>query len=203
MTNYLTQVKQTLDDNRRWLVIAVAVFLLGLFFAWGLTILAPEETMGLFEDIFLELESLGKRVFNESTAVQGFTTLFLNNWRAATLMMALGPLLGLFPLIGLLINGSLVGVIVGLMSDRPLILMVSILPHGIIELPAIFISAAFGMKLGWCWLRKPPSPSTRGSVFRSNLSTIVRFIWPLVTILLILSAIIEVTVTPYLLTFLL
>jgi stage II sporulation protein M len=79
--------------------------------------------------------------------------LFLHNLFASLQMMLMGIFLGIVPLIGLFTNGALLGSIAaGLATeDIPLLAFMSlgILPHGIFELPAFFISSAFGMKMGF------------------------------------------------------
>ena len=73
--------------------------------------------------------------------------------------------------------------------------VLGILPHGIFEIPAFIISAAFGLKLGY-HLIFPLTGKKRGE----SLVTIWREYWsvfPLIMNLLILAAIVEVLVTPY------
>ena len=62
-------------------------------------------------------------------------------------------LLGIPSLFGLFFNGALLGsllVTLGL-ENQPVFVFIAlgILPHGVFELPAFFISAAFGLKLGF------------------------------------------------------
>ena len=79
-----------------------------------------------------------------------------NGMRAAGVLL-LGVLGGVAPVLFVLVNGLLVGLIIGVLpllqpSASPWDVFLSIAPHGIFELPAIFLAAAWGMKLGLAWL---------------------------------------------------
>lgn len=87
------------------------------------------------------------------TFTNAFVTIFVNNVTASLIMVVSGLFFGVFPLIALTSNGVLLGVVLGIASSQagvnPLVLFVTtILPHGILELPAILIASAFGIRLG-------------------------------------------------------
>jgi stage II sporulation protein M len=69
--------------------------------------------------------------------------------------MAFGLVIGLFPLFFILTNGMVIGIMLELMIVKygvaygTFIFLVGIMPHGIFELPAIFISTSIGLKLGY------------------------------------------------------
>ncbi|MFH0861797.1 MAG: stage II sporulation protein M [Candidatus Altiarchaeota archaeon] len=75
---------------------------------------------------------------------------FARNTTASIVMMLLGVTIVL-PLAALFANGLLVGLVFRFASDRgldPVKIAIGIIPHGILELPAIFLSAALGMRVG-------------------------------------------------------
>jgi len=76
-----------------------------------------------------------------------FVFIFINNAFKAALAIALGVFFGIFPVVFLVANGLLLGLVVRL-SGSPLVTAAAILPHGIIEIPAIIVAAAMGMYLG-------------------------------------------------------
>ena len=61
-----------------------------------------------------------------------------------------GLLVGLAPLAFTVANGIVVGIAVGYTIGKSglLFVLVGMLPHGVIEMPMVFLSAAIGLKLG-------------------------------------------------------
>ncbi|SMO79375.1 stage II sporulation protein M [Melghirimyces algeriensis] len=82
-----------------------------------------------------------------------FQVILSNNLLATASMIGLGLFFGVYPVIGLAFNGLLLGVVIGISSEQtgssPVTLFVTqILPHGILELPALIFAAALGIRLG-------------------------------------------------------
>ncbi len=68
-------------------------------------------------------------------------------------IIGLGIFFGFFPVLSLITNGMMIGVVLLQAAvktgESPLLIFITtILPHGILELPAIILAAAFGMRLG-------------------------------------------------------
>ncbi|WP_336338927.1 stage II sporulation protein M [Haloarcula brevis] len=81
------------------------------------------------------------------------TTLSLTvNNLGALLVMALGAVsLGTMTVLSLVLNGLLVGVVVGIALKQvsPVVVAALIVPHGLVEIPALLIVAAVGLRFGW------------------------------------------------------
>jgi stage II sporulation protein M len=77
--------------------------------------------------------------------------IFLNNALKSLLAIVLGIGFGLFPLFLVEYNGKIVGFVAGLFSKQQGILFVAaaLLPHGIIEVPMVLISAGIGLRMGY------------------------------------------------------
>lgn len=104
------------------------------------------------------LEQMVRRIQEDPDFLPAFWLIFFNNARAAVTTMGLGIFLGIYPVIMLMSNGMLLGVILHQSAVEagvhPLVLFVTkVLPHGILELPAIIIAAAYGMRLGITFVR--------------------------------------------------
>jgi uncharacterized membrane protein SpoIIM required for sporulation len=84
-----------------------------------------------------------------------------NNAQATAMCLVLGIFLGLPVLLILFQNMLNVGVGIGLMSSagRLNTFMGLILPHGLLELTAVFVAAGTGLRLGWTLI--DPGPRTR------------------------------------------
>jgi len=76
--------------------------------------------------------------------------IFENNALKTFLVMVLGLGFGIVPAIFTLANGLILGIVTGSTASKCGLLYVAVgtLPHGIVELPMVLISAAIGMKLG-------------------------------------------------------
>lgn len=113
--------------------------------------------------------------------------IFTNNIQSSFLGMILGIALGVFPIITTIANGYLLGYIASIATEAESILSLwRILPHGIFELPAIFISLGLGLKLSTFILQKEKIKSLK-NYFMNSIKTFILVIIPL----LIVAAIIE------------
>lgn len=84
-----------------------------------------------------------------------------NNAQAAAMCLVLGIFLGLPVLWILFLNMVNLGVGIGLMSSagRLDVFLGLVLPHGLLELTAVFVAAGTGLRLGWTVI--DPGPRTR------------------------------------------
>jgi stage II sporulation protein M len=159
-----------------------------------LTVFFPAFTKNIFASVFRMLADLGQTIFEDQGALQGTLTLFWHNLRAVLGMIILGMLLGLFPLMGMLINGGLLGVVLALaiMNGQILAFMAGVIPHAIFELPALVIGAGAGLFLGWGPFRR--NWPGYGPALKQVLNAAL-----LAFVLLAVAAVIEVNITPWLL----
>ena len=122
------------------------------------------------------------------------TLVWVNNARVAALCIALG-VLGLPVLYVLASNVVNVGVAAALMitNDRAGLFFGLILPHGLLELTAVFVAAGVGLRLFWSWVE--PGPMGRLESFAKEGRTAIAVALGLVVVLLVSGAI-EGFVTP-------
>jgi len=106
----------------------------------------------IFSEQFTFLDEILKQLVEQ---IKGLDTsgiiLFIlqNNLKSAFYGMIFGVLLGIFPVINSVSNGLILGYVMkGVWVDSGAHEFWRILPHGIFELPAVFISLALGLKLG-------------------------------------------------------
>ena len=92
-------------------------------------------------------------------------------------------------------NAANLGVIAGLMfhAGKGGILLGLLAPHGLLELTAVFLAAATGMRLGWSVIS--PGDRPRGQVLAEQGRSVVSVAVGLVGVLLV-SGLIEALVTP-------
>lgn len=133
-----------------------------------------------------------------------FGFIFLNNALKSIFIVFAGVFFGLLPIGFLLINGMVVGYLADIQANAGELglFFKGILPHGVIEIPAVIVACAYGMKLGSIvgkgLLRML---SSRGrEAFTADMSKFIRLSVPLIVLLvvsLLIAAIIESTITPW------
>lgn len=118
-----------------------------------------------------------------------------NNAVVAAEAISFGVLLGLPTLVVLALNGVNVGVDAGLLvgHGRAAEFFVLVLPHGMLELTAVFIAAGTGLRLGWTIV--DPGPSSRAAALGREARGAVAVAVGLVGVLAVSGAI-EAFVTP-------
>lgn len=188
-------------ENNSWLVLSISFFIAG--FAVAFTALGNNPQV--LELIFAQMEKLmqlGEDVYS-SHPLRGIYIILLNNTVASFSIIIFSFLLGLPALFSLFGNGTLLGAVAVLMAEQgisfPVFFFLGVLPHGIFELPAFFISASLGLKIGY-HIVFPLTGETR----RNSLKILVREakgMAPAIMILLVVAACIEVVVTPAILGF--
>lgn len=120
--------------------------------------------------------------------------IFVNNAVKCLLVIVLGPLLGLVPIFFMLANGIILGIVIGvtMKTSGPLYVVAGMAPHGVIELPMVFLSAAMGLNLGVAALKALLGKKER-LADKLIESLLIYFTW--IFPLLFLAAFIETFVT--------
>jgi len=184
---------------KKFILVGILIFITGWIAGYLVFLNNPD--IALRESpLFSGIEK--KFTFFENLSTPGRVIfLFLNNILVAVLSIFLGSILGLFPIIAAFINGFIVGVISGsiIETEGAGYLLAGLVPHGIFELPAIFISIGMGLKLGYLILSTIISillgKSTKDEEFRIFLRD-MKQAFKLIIVLLAIGAIIEVLITP-------
>lgn len=163
---------------------STALFLASLLMGYFSAYLSPEGA----GELFTALQSIMSQKFGGMSSGSMVIAIFINNLLASFLVLFFGVAFGLISVFGVAFNGLLLGMVVFVIKEESLPLLLSIFPHGIIELPVFLISAAIGLKLGHETLRKllgKEASITRE--LRQGLSFYITWIIPL----LLLAALIE------------
>jgi stage II sporulation protein M len=168
----------------------MTVIFLGFTLVGALIVyLRPE----LAEKFTVEIaKSLLGKVGKDSSGFRLFLSIFFNNAGVATTAYALGIVFGIVPILVVAFNGLILGVVAtylvhsGTISFQRMVL--GILPHGIIEIPAILLAATSGVLLCKALLRG----GGRGMAMESLKLYVVSLG------MLLLAAFIEAFITPQL-----
>jgi len=113
--------------------------------------------------------------------------IFLNNIRSSFVGMISGILFGILPFITIFTNGYVLGFVSNMaVAERGFSSLLSLIPHGIFELPALFISLGLGLKL-WTFVFEKEKLESFKKYVLNSLKVFLFIILPL----LIIAAIIE------------
>lgn len=144
----------------------------------------------LFPSLFAQFDEILRGIIDETA---GLSTggliwyIFANNLQSTLYGMLFGVAFGIFPLAATVLNGVLIGYVLNLsyaysgLSD-----FWRLLPHGIFELPAVFISLGLGIRLGTFIFYRNKLSALKYNL-RNSLLVFLLVILPL----LIIAAIIE------------
>lgn len=167
-----------INESKNWIFSIIAVF---LFF--GLVAF-------FFPELFTRLDPILKNLVDKTEGLNtGQLIVFIlnNNLKSAVYGFVFGIFFGIFPLMNAIVNGSVLGYVynkvylISGFSD-----FWRILPHGIFELPAIFISLGLGLKLGASFFSSNIVKSLRDRFVRGGRAFVL-----IVIPLLIVAAVIE------------
>lgn len=121
--------------------------------------------------------------------------IFLNNAVKSLFSIVLGAGFGLIPILFIAGNGLILGLVASQVSKEQGIVFVlaALLPHGIIEVPMVLVSAGLGLRLGYfMYLSLQGRKMDLRYELIESLRIYVRIIMPL----LFIAAVIETFITP-------
>lgn len=126
---------------RRWLRLYVPIAAL---------VLGVSTVAGFLLGSAVPLDSLPTAAGGDTGPFPALTTvdLAVNNL-VAMLVLLLGAVsLGLVTLFGLVLNGLVIGVVVGIAVQQvdPLVVAMLLVPHGVLEIPALLVASAVGLR---------------------------------------------------------
>jgi uncharacterized membrane protein SpoIIM required for sporulation len=133
--------------------------------------------------------------YSQYAATSFAAKVWTNNVWVAAQSLLFGILLGIPTLIVLLQNALSIAVDGGLMFayGRGTEFFGLILPHGLLELTAVFLAAGAGLRLGWCII--DPGDRPRGQALAEEGRATIGLALGLIAVLLV-SGVIEAFVTP-------
>ena len=132
-----------IKESRNFIYSIIAIFVLFTVFGFVLPVPAELEAriMDFIEQLLKQTEGLSQGEL--------IRFIFWNNIQSSFVGMLFGVVLGIFPVISALVNGYLLGFVASRAADGSgLFVLWRLFPHGIFELPALFISLGLGLRLG-------------------------------------------------------
>lgn len=170
-----------ISESRKYIYTSIILFILSAIIGY------------LFHSRLSFLDNLIKGILETAQNLRGLDLIvfiFRNNLKASFYFLFLGIIFSIIPLINSITNGLLIGYVAEkVISSSSIIQLWRLLPHGIFELPAIFISAGLGIKLGVS-LAHLTSKEGKKEIKENLKMSIITFFLVIIP-LLIIAAIIE------------
>jgi stage II sporulation protein M len=178
---------------RWWIVIAVALFAVGI----ALGIADPGNIGSLLSNEITSLEELGGILAPFTFGM--FIFIFIKNVITLLFSFIFSPILAIIPVVTLLFNGWVLGLVSAVVTQQQSLgyVLAGILPHGVIELPALFIGEAAALSFGITAVIALFKKEKRG-LFLPSLRQSLKYL-TLAVILMLPAAAIETYLTPLLL----
>ncbi|MBE8539140.1 stage II sporulation protein M [Geoglobus acetivorans] len=176
--------------GRTILISLTFVFFISIAFGYIFALKYEPLTKNMVENLFSEFGFVGSLKHYEV-----FAFIFLNNTLKAFSAMILGVFLGIVPLLFVVFNGIVIGVVVGYVGMEIGILrtLLLLIPHGILEIPAILVSCAYGFEMGIAFYRLLRGERiSLDAVILEHLKKFVKIPLPM----LLVAALIETYITP-------
>jgi len=178
-----------------WVIIAAALFVVGLV----LGLRSPASQSGVVSQEVNALQKLAD-LLASLPRWAFFLFIFFKNVTTVLFTFALSPFFCLVPILVLAFNGWLIGVVSAAVIEEKSItyLLAGLLPHGILELPALIMGEAVALSFGVIVMRAVFQRERRGQImasFKPNAKYLAIALG-----LFLPAAIIETYLTPLLIT---
>jgi uncharacterized membrane protein SpoIIM required for sporulation len=193
---FLVSFPAALYASRRWwLSIGLLFYLVAAWIAWRIiahpevldSVATPGQIQQLVDQDFANY-------YSENPAQDFALQVWTNNAMLCAAVLAIGVLLvpSVFVLWSNAVNlGVSAGMMIG--HHEAGVFFGLITPHGLLELTAVFVATAAGLRLGWSWIA--PGPRTRmqalGQTGRATVGMAIGL-----TVVLLVTGLIEAFVTP-------
>src|SRR5574341_842248 len=181
---------QYLFSLKNYFIAVTGIFIISLIIGLIVAVKNP----GIAKD-YLEMMKNSFDWIKTLNPLEIMLIIFLNNAIKRFLALALGVGFGIIPLLFVAGNGIILGMLADSVSRQEGVLFViaALLPHGIIEVPMVLISAGIGLQFGrGMYLSLKGAKFDIKSELKRGISFYLRWIVPL----LFVAAVVETFVTP-------
>ncbi|WP_298668187.1 stage II sporulation protein M [uncultured Methanofollis sp.] len=176
-----------------YLVGAVVIFAVGIVAGYGVSASGDPAADQILDAI---MGGVFSQILGDNPLMLA-VKIFLNNLQACVLLFLGGATFGLLTFFILFSNGLVIGLFADQIAEKvgPLGLIAGLVPHGVFELPAIFIAAALGLALARSVLADARGQGDAAADAARLGGLFLRVVVPLLAV----AAVIEAFITPALL----
>ncbi|MGD8400201.1 MAG: stage II sporulation protein M [Bacillota bacterium] len=199
----MEQIKKLIRRDWPYFIAITLFFILMVVGGYYLQGSNPQITRAFQKLFFERLKQIALLMKGQPVWIQ-IGIIWFNNLIASVTAICLGVFLGIFPLLSLMGNGLAIGIMQQLVEQNGLAarqFYLGLFLHGVFELPAFFIAVGLGLRFGtipFCLIWQHHMSEQRRPLLRLFFLE-ARYYLALITILLFVAAIIEITVSPILL----
>ena len=191
-----SEIIESFEENKNIFLVVIVIFIIGMIIAWVFSDAIAPVFLPILQEALLE---------DNGSSLDAFSILY-HNLNSAITTFAFSIFFGIYPIISSFINGFAIGFLGGLTVKTPfdlLLFLVLILPHGVLEIPAIFCECTSGILL-FLFIFRTLKDKIQGFTFKEaygynkdNIKhSLVLFLVSMV--LFIIAAFIEGFITPFL-----
>jgi stage II sporulation protein M len=186
----LEEAVQYFKALRRYLVVSITMLMLGALLGVLVIPYAPD----IAENINQSVTGFVK-LFRDLPKPQLAVAIFLNNAIKTLVVILGGALFGVVPVFFLLVNGAALGFVLFLsIAERGLFeSLLAIVPHGVLELPAVLLGTSIGLMLGGYTVKR--LSGTAETKIGRELARAMKFFLSAIVPLLAVAALVEAYVT--------
>lgn len=174
----------------RSLAVVTLIFVLSLVAGYAFSTSHVEESKEIVSSTFSGLQFVKGLKHYEL-----FAFIFMNNSLKSFAAMILGIAFGIAPVIFVVLNGTIIGVVVGVISPEFGLYRTAmmLIPHGVLEIPAVLLSCSYGLEIGMhAWKRYRGEDIDLNRVLLEYIRRFAKLPLPV----LLIAALIETYVTP-------
>jgi len=166
-----------------------ALFVLSCCFGYLMAELYPDYAR---KEIEIMKEFLKNIKAKDVPPIAIFLIILLNNSVKSFVAMVLGILLGVAPILFVATNGFIIGVFASVFGEElgTINFILKIVPHGIIEIPAVILASSYGVWLGIEFLRDRKNIDNH---MRKAIDKFFKIVLPMLTV----AAAIETTMITF------
>ncbi|MFH1500478.1 MAG: stage II sporulation protein M [archaeon] len=171
-----------IKESRNYIYLVVGLFFLSALFGFLFPIFFVETIQQFIQQVVSQTEGMN--------FLQLAVFIIQNNITVSFFGMLFGIVLGIFPLILSFFNGYVLGFVSNsVVSEAGFLPLLQLVPHGIFEIPALFLALALGLRMGVYIFIKDKIKKNKGFkyIFENCLKVFLLVIIPF----LILAGVIE------------
>jgi stage II sporulation protein M len=199
----MEQLGKLIRRDWRYIVAIAGLFCLAIYLGHLLRNTHPRLLEQLGREYYRKLAELARTMHGQPIWIE-IGIIWLNNMFAAALAFTIGIFLPVLPLLPLIGNGLMIGYFQKALELKNGINLfrfyLALAPHGIFELSAFFLAVMLGVRFGLVPYRliwQHHMTRQRKPLFRTFCYE-ARSYWGLITVMLLVAAVIEVSVSPLL-----
>jgi stage II sporulation protein M len=171
-----------ITESRNYVFLVLGVFILSALVA---------VIFSVPSGIQVQIQNYIKEILEKTSGMNFFEMfffIFLNNVKSSLIGMISGIVFGIPSLLVTIVNGYFLGFIAMLsVNSEGIFVLWRLFPHGIFELPAVFISLGLGIKIGFSFFQKKKESMKK--ILLKSLKVFAFVVLPLLFIAAIIESI--------------